>query len=182
MIVGVTGKKQAGKDTVASYLALTHSAIVHSFAEPLYDMLSCMLGEEFPYLEDRSTPDKESIIPRYGVSLRHMLQTLGTEWGQKLIHKEVWVRHAESWLEEAAQDFGSDQCFVFSDVRFDHEAEFIKKYEGIIIKVIRASADFVVDEHESEKGIQDKYIDYVVSNNTTIVSLGSQVDRVMRML
>jgi len=57
---------------------------------------------------------------------------------------------------------------IISDIRFDNEAKHFKNLGYIIIKIDR---DVDPLYHESEKGINKKYIDYTIYNNGSIHEL-----------
>ena len=88
-LIGITGPAQCGKDTVADYLIERLGYAKASFADPLKKMLEAGLGLNAAQLYG---PDKEAIAPRYGCSPRHIMQTLGTEWGRERVHPDIWVR------------------------------------------------------------------------------------------
>lgn len=85
---------QSGKSTIAAALEQKGYVIV-PFAETLKLMLLPMLealgydNKGANYLVNQA---KQVVVGDAGVSVRHMLQTLGTEWGRQCIHPDVWVR------------------------------------------------------------------------------------------
>jgi hypothetical protein len=87
-----------GKTTVAD-LFIEHQRV--SFAAPLkrvvWNLLNNLGLDGFSYVYI----DKESIIPEIGVSARHMMQTLGTEWGRACIHPDFWVMIARAETQSA---------------------------------------------------------------------------------
>lgn len=175
-IIGITGNKQVGKDTVMEYIREDNIVWSYAFATPIYQMLITMLGS-LPTKGGSTEIDKADIIEPYGKSLRHMLQTLGTEWGRKCVHEDVWVLHAQKWLEEITKDSGLPDYVVFTDVRFNNEAEFIQKAGGCVVHVIRP--DHLPDGHDSEEGIDYMLIDNHILNNSDLPALYSEIDRVL---
>jgi len=167
MIIGLTGLKQSGKDTVAKYIHTEYSDfIILSFAEPIKDMIRILgVGEEF------ISHKKENNISFLNTSYRHLAQTLGTEWGRNLINENIWI----NVLHHKINSYEKTKNFIISDVRFNNEAKFIKNNGGIIIQVIRDTG--IIDKHISEKGINDEYIDYLLYNNSTISHLHELIDQ-----
>ena len=113
-IIGIySPAPQSGKSTVAEFLEQKGYVIV-PFAETLKEMLVPMLEalgyDKFGanYLTHEA---KEVIVGDAGVSVRHMLQTLGTEWGRSCIHPEIWLR---CWRKKMAKY----DAVVADDVRF----------------------------------------------------------------
>lgn len=160
-IIGLTGKKFAGKGEVAKILS---SYTVLSFATPLRKMLLTM------GVTQAEMAEKESIIPRFGASPRRLLQTLGTDWGRDMISPHLWVNIARE-IAEWKLDHG--QCVVFDDVRFDDEAEMIIALGGEIWRIHRGHG--TVDSHASEHGVDDSYLAAVIYNSSTIEALREQV-------
>lgn len=105
-------------------------------------------------------PQKELSTPLLcGQSTRWAVQTLGTEWGRKLIADNLWVQAA---LAKAMLY----PRVVISDCRFPNEAQAVKAQGGTIIRVERDG--LTVDSHPSEQLIADIPADYTILNNTTI--------------
>lgn len=74
--------------------------------------------------------DKAEIIPAIGVSARHLMRTLGTEWGRECVHPELWLRCWEKKIKEQKK-------VVVDDVRFPNEAKLILQNGGQMWKVTR---------------------------------------------
>ena len=147
MIIGFAGSKGSGKSTAASFLE-DRDWRLHSFATTLKLMVRVLMsdagvGEEGIAHYQR---DKEAIIPIFGVSYRHLCQTLGTEWCRTHVHGDVWVSVARAML---ANSYGN---VVFDDVRFENEASMIRDAGGLIVHVSR-SASLSIDHHASESGL-----------------------------
>ncbi len=167
LIIGIAGPAGCGKDTAADMLTNNFSFDRYSFATPIKDAIKAI----FPHIADARLygNKKEDIIPDLGVSARHMLQTLGTDWGREMVHPDIWLKAAESHIEAHSNSY-----FVIPDVRFDNEAEFIRDNDGAMICITRKdSADVIV--HSSEEGITRSMNDYVVQNNGTIEELHKKI-------
>jgi hypothetical protein len=156
LIIGISGVARSGKDTIAEMLhpLLDKAAGLpywgrYSFAEPMKAMLLAGLG----------VADKEDEVAqqRYDCSYRHLAQTLGTEWGRDQIHKDIWVKIAEMRCRGKA--------VIISDVRFENEANFVRKY-GILIHIERENQQLILEcAHKSEAGIDVLHDDYKIINN-----------------
>ena len=166
-IIGFTGPKQSGKSTAADYLVAGGFKRL-SFAEPIKDIVWFLLqgfNLKHNYIEQLMTTDKEVVIPELGVSARHVMQTLGTDWGRKLIHPDIWVMWMSKRLVTETADY-----LVFEDVRFENEAALIRSLGGLIIHIDRG--DLVSDDsHISESGIKMHADDVLISNNYAVVDL-----------
>lgn len=160
-LIGIAGKARSGKDTVASFLVAHLGGYVYSFADPIRRMIA-QLGIDMndPYWKEH----KEDIIPALGVSPRHMMQTLGTEWGREMINQDLWVAIARQRLLQ------SGPGMVIPDVRFNSEAEWIRKAGGRVVHLLRT--DVVrVKEHSSEAGVTILPEDLVLLNNGSLEDL-----------
>jgi len=161
-----------GKSIVASLLTdllSNHQRV--SFATPLKRAVSNMLIDlglpSFHYVY----ANKEVIIPELGVSARHMLQTLGTEWGRACIHPDFWVMTARARTQRIMADSGS---VVIDDVRFRNEAAMIRDLGGELWRVERPGVSYSGD-HGSEGGLEDITPDRVIINDGTVDQLREKI-------
>lgn len=160
-LIGIAGRARSGKDTVANFLIAAIGGYRYSFADPIRSMLA-PLGVDMndPYWQDR----KEEIIPALGVSPRRMMQTLGTEWGRELINPHLWLILANHRL------LRDGPGMVIPDVRFENEAEWIRRYGGRIIHVYRTDGR-EVEAHASEAGVKRLPEDIQLFNTGTLEEL-----------
>jgi len=154
-IIGIAGRAGAGKNTVADMIP---GAAVFGFADPLYEGLAAMLGVPEDML--RSRRNKETPLAWLGKSSRELMQTLGTEWGRGMVAQDIWLRLAKRRIET----YGG--TIVFSDVRFDNEAEWIRNQGGEVWLVERDQETH--HTHSSEAGISPHLIDRVIDNRGTL--------------
>jgi hypothetical protein len=109
-------------------------------------------------------------------SPRHLMQTLGTEWARNSVHPDFWILLAQKELD--AHHFNGSGI-VYTDVRFDNEADFIRRNGGLVIHIKRKHGPGVAAHaaaHASEAGVMfhpDR--DEVISNDGTIAELQEQV-------
>jgi cytidylate kinase len=189
LIIGLTGPAGSGKSTIAKFLVNHENFCELSFAAPLYDMVAAMLAMSrenlVGMLENRDVKDQpmKQLCDR---SPRHVLQTLGTEWGRNLIHPDIWVhavRNRLAWIEETlSHEFVG---VVISDVRFPNEAEFVRNH-GSLVHVRNDGSPHVakinVREHISESGIAPEYGEFVIANTQTVDFLHQQVTQAVDQL
>lgn len=169
-LIGIAGRARSGKDTVANFIVAAIGGYRYSFADPIRAML-VPLGVDMsdPYWQAR----KEEPIPTLGVSPRRMMQTLGTEWGRRLINPDLWLIMAHQRLLQ------NGPGMVISDVRFDNEAAWIRKHGGRIIHVIRPDTK-AVEAHASEDGIEMQDTDARLFNSGTLEELQLSVRELLR--
>lgn len=103
-------------------------------------------------------------------SARSFLQKIGTEWGRNTIDKDIWLNITIDNLPKGTN-------LVFTDVRFDSEAEAIQDIGGIIIKIKRTNFKHQKDEHESEQGISIEE-EYLLSADS-VYELYGKVDNLL---
>lgn len=175
-IIGLTGQKRAGKDSVASFIENACSypwraaVLRDSFAAPIRQSVAMMLGWSMKELEDHKD---EPLARLDGVTPRHMMQTLGTEWGRNLILPDLWIRLLEGRMEEAIKD-GGYQVAVITDVRFENETKMIKSFGGLIVRVTRPGLP-PPDAHSSETPLADDLVDDTIANDGDLWALQRKV-------
>lgn len=178
MLIGLTGMAMAGKDTVAGHLHRQHQFFPMAFADPLREGLKALFGLG----EWNFTPEgKERVVAWIGKSPRELLQTLGTQWGRDLVHRQIWCRHMHRRLQEYQDNWAAS--VVIPDVRFVDEARFIHSHGGVIWRVIRPGAETTAhSDHTSEQEQQRIVADVELLNDGTIQALQRAVDAALRAL
>lgn len=166
MLIAFTGRARSGKDTAAAYIANTKRIKTYSFAEPIRAMLRAGFG-----LTDWHFNAGKELPTEFGPSPRVMMQTLGTDWGRYMINSDVWVQLAQAAYE-------ASNGLVISDVRFNSEAEWVRRKGGVVIRVLRKDA-LRVAAHISEAGIAETLVDFDVSNDGTIQELYDELDTLL---
>ena len=169
MLIGLAGPARCGKDTVADFIMLSKYPFYRTaFAWALKEMLMQGLGLKY----DQVDGDQKDIIdPFYECTPRHMMQTLGTEWGRDLINPDIWLLVVKRKVEKALNA-------VITDVRFDNEAEFIRKNNGVVVHIVREVEK--INDHASEAGVlfKDKY-DRIIYNLHDKKNLQFQVNELL---
>lgn len=172
MRIALVGKKNSGKDEVYSALRALPDARFErvAFADPIKEMLRAGLGIPREVLWGNAA-QKELLDPRYGVSVRQMLQTLGTEWGRTLVHKDVWVMAALADIETRSHK-DADLNWVVTDVRFLNEASLLRAAGFDVWNVWRPDASTGVSEaHASEQEQELIEWDHQLYNDGTLEEL-----------
>lgn len=160
---------QSGKSTVASLLA-QHGYKLCSFATPLkrltYHVLT-ELGISETRADNYVHRDKEELIPELGVSARHMLRTLGTEWGRQCIHPDLWLR---CWRLQVEVLLAQNCLVVVDDTRFPNEATAIRALGGELWRVTRSETPNS-PEHASEGALDRFTFDVDILNDSDLHTL-----------
>jgi len=160
---------QSGKTTVAGVLS-DHGHVIIPFAGTLKDMVVPMLGAlgySYPRAWEMLLRDKDAIVPEIGVSVRHMLQTLGTEYGRQCLHPNVWLI---CWRKQAERH----AKVVADDVRFPNEAALIREMGGEMWMVRRPGVERNTG-HASEGSLDEFDFDRVIENDGTLDELRTKV-------
>ena len=136
---------------------------------------------------------------------RLLLQLLGTECGRGIIHPNIWVNALMSGYKkykyaEAADGIVTNKPlykypnWIITDMRFPNELKAVEDRKGITIRVNRSFKHKVesaggkfslghdvtpLNEHESEKALDNAKFDYVIDNDSSIEEL---IDKVREIL
>lgn len=165
---------QCGKSTIARYLHPFGFRTV-SFATPLKEMTALFLtylGYNAAHAREQVFVSKEDTLPELGVTPRHLLRTLGTEWGRDCVHPQVWLK---CWHNQATQLLAQGYSIVCDDVRFPNEAELIRSLGGQLWHVTRSGAGTASD-HRSDNGLTDfPHFDARLVNDGTLIDLYTEV-------
>jgi hypothetical protein len=181
MIIGITGKAGAGKDTVGKFIESQYGFVRRAFATPIKQMLAVIDIHEPP------REHKELPLEGWGFSYRRAAQLLGTEWGRAL-HDEIWINAMSFQIDKDAM---ARQHTVITDVRFENEADMIRRRGGVVIHV--TGRNYVADkpkvtwwdrlcgrtEHKSEQGIKLHEKDWVIVNDGDMQELFKRTSSVI---
>ena len=167
-MIGITAVAQAGKDTAAdAIIRIMPGYFKTSFGDPLKNMLKTGLGLTNEQLWG---DEKEIIDPRYNKSPRHMMQTLGTEWGRGMIDSNIWINALDARIK------ANGGSAVVPDVRFDSEADFIRK-NGVLIHI--EGRDVLKLDHKSEAGVCQKKGDIIMTNAGSLEEYYNTIEKVI---
>lgn len=175
MIIGLSGYARSGKDTVANYLVEKHGFTRIAFADLMREALE-KLNPWIQMDEMIRVPLATALraysweeLKSHSDDIRPMLQRFGTEVGREMFGQDFWVNLA---LERA---YKHDNV-VFSDVRFQNEADAIYRDFGSIWRINRAGTG-PVNDHPSETEMDSyKRFDCVIDNDFSVEHLYTCVD------
>jgi hypothetical protein len=166
-LVSFVGGIGAGKSTAAKYLADEYGFVLVRFAGPLKDMiraLGCTPEEVDGALKE--TPS-EALC---GLTPRHAMQSLGTEWGRNCMGADFWTR---IWERRVRALLSSGRTVVVDDCRFENEDLLIRDLGGVHVRVFRPGID-TTETHVSEAyKVQE---DYLIINKSAFKRLHSEID------
>lgn len=176
-LIGLIGKRRSGKDTAADAL-LPFGYKRLKFADALKAMINALLWEAGCSVADREAMIEGTLKDSPTKFLcnqtpRWAMQTLGTEWGRKLIDPDIWVKLTLMKAKARAK-------VVITDVRFPNEAWAVRDAGGTLIRIVRPSMNFRSDDHSSETEIENCHPHFTVINNGTIEELQTQILTIAR--
>lgn len=165
MLIGITGEKGAGKDSLGAALVRTGFTRT-AYADPLKAICIMMFGLTHDQVNG-TVEQKEAVDPRWGKSPREILQLMGTDVA-RTIHADVWIRLMFNGIDaaETMNRGAAPMNWVVTDVRFENEADAIRERGGIIVRVERPTpqGNQKLAQHESEAGAKLIEADFVVYN------------------
>lgn len=105
------------------------------------------------------------------VSLRTLLETLGTEWGRELVCSDLWVLIAGKRFVE------SSSGMIVKDVRFRNEQDWLKMMGGTLVHVLRPNYRRMeaTGNHPSNIPLSIREGDKVIVNDGTLEDLNMRV-------
>lgn len=194
MIVGISGKKQCGKNTIGNILILidiyknsnrhfislenyvkqycdseliptTARFELKSFAGKLKEITSILCSH---YVEDYERESfKKSIDPITGITNREVLQKIGESFRSSL-GEDIWIKALMTDYQAKKDNW------IVTDVRYQNEADHIKNKGGILIRVNRNTHNN--DNHKSEIDLDDyNKFDFIIDNNGSVEELIKKV-------
>lgn len=167
--------EQSGKSTCAKFLIEEGYEHV-AFASPLKAMVHALLVDAGVPAPSRFVWGREKNEPIHqlgGVTARHLMQTLGTEWGRN-IDVNFWVNLGYQRIDRLLQ---SGQNVVVDDARFTNEAAALRERGCQFVKVVRPGVK-PTHGHSSEGGLSNWAADDVVVNDGTVGQLRHRVEAV----
>lgn len=202
-IIGITGLAGSGKNEAARVLVEHFGFVEIALADEIKRICASVFGWGPARLWGpshlRNMPDPDW----GGLTARHALQQLGTEWGRNM-HPDVWVRRAlgnarrietesvwytpeggiEPWFGREYPDQYRNVVIpyrnvVIPDVRFPNEVAVIHAVGGKVWRIERPGAGLAGSAglHESEVHIGALTVDGMISNDRDLDDLQRTVVR-----
>ena len=149
ILIGLVGKAGAGKTTVAQRWIELYGFERMALADPLKEMLinAGMCTWEECY-------NKKTKMSRW------LMQKVGTEIFRKQVDEDYWVK---TMRERLQKKLDSPARIVIDDVRMPNEAELIREFGGVLIRVVRAGyQDEHAGTHETEVLLDSIEVDHEI--------------------
>lgn len=185
-LVGLVGRKRAGKDSVAAALVEVHGFRRYAFADAL--RRAALTADPFivgPLLADEPQPLSAIVHTlgweglknsKYGADSRSFLQHLGMAIRE--LDEGFWLRKVTA---PAAKDRFAGTPVVVTDVRFTNEADAIEAAGGVLVRVERPGVDDG-DSHVSETELATRPTRCKVVNDGTLEDLQARASALYRLV
>lgn len=173
-LIGLTGHKGAGKDSVATILREEYGYVRRAFADALRNELAETIygngGDE------RSFALREGFLCHIE---KHKYDDPGSPTGWPRMLMQAWGTMRRGLF---GQDYWIGKVplcenVVISDVRFPNEATAIKAAGGVLWRVDRPG--YSGDGHVSEQSLYALPVDWSISNHRGLDSLADQIRATM---
>lgn len=184
-LISISGYAQSGKDTVAKIIQVRYAKRKMPDFWPLEDQLSYIDNDLSKYrvvswadnlrrcaeiitgvpswlwknIHTKTTP-----VPGFDIDGREFLQDLG---------KAVRDMNKDAWVNSMMKDYHG-QRWIISDTRYVNEANAVKKFGGLCIRVVRPGVG-PVNSHESETAMDNFPYDDIITNDGTLEDLRDKV-------
>ncbi len=181
---------------------------IRKFSYLLKKMASLLTGYDIEKFEDQDfknslltpewgveTQNPLNVIPAFHdtkfihlMTVRELLQKLGTDAIRNGLHPNAWVNAAMAGY--VPRDLGwdangspvsSERNWIFTDCRFPNEAQAIKGRGGVIIRIDRPGVG-PVNDHPSETALDNWDFDYKILNASDLLSLSQSVSIVLNLI
>jgi hypothetical protein len=205
-LISISGKIGSGKDTAASIIqkltpyynwenkkwagklkqiaSILTGIPVENFEDQ--EFKKTFLNDEWSKIKAKPGRRQDGIFPNHAnmelvpMSVRELLQKLGTEAMRDGLHENVWVNALFSdyipYSSRGSEYEFEESNWIITDTRFPNELSAIKRRGGISIKIVRNSGNTVGNEHSSETALDHVTDwDYVIDNNGTPEELRQKI-------
>lgn len=167
MIIGLSGRAHAGKDTLADYLVQNYGFTKVAFA----DELKLLCASNFNLSNDQLYGNlKETKDYRYKKSPREILQATGQ------FYRSIDI---DFWVKRCLDKLLVNKNYVITDVRLRNEYDAVKALNGKIIRINRNSdlRGYVSNSNDiSETDLNNHNFDLTIENNGTLIDLYNKID------
>lgn len=173
-LIGISGKIGSGKDTAAEIIQHLTNPMkldmfpyeVKKFAGKLKTIASILTGIPVEKFEDQEFKKQylgedwnyqiDKFNPIQKMTVRELLQKLGTDALRDGLHNNVWVN-------ALLAEYNENSNWLVTDTRFPNEAKAIKDLGGVVLRIERSTCQ--LGTHPSETALDDYTFDYVIHNN-----------------
>jgi len=167
-IIGISGKKQAGKDTLCSFILqqANCNGIRIAFADALKEEVAKACGVTVEFINQ----NKELFRP--------ILQWWGTDFRRKLNGESYWVDKAIFKVNDAVKS--GKNLIIIPDVRFLSEAVTLLDFGAHVVRISRPTQ--VCDNHASETELDSfKSFHHIILNTGSVDDLKAEAAEIIKL-
>jgi hypothetical protein len=183
-IIGITGKKQHGKDTMGDYLVKNYGYKRLAFADAIKEVVK----NSFGFTEEQLNGSlKDTVDDFWKVKPRQVFQFVGTElFRNKMselipeVESNIWViiiykKILDEWIVNPTAKF------VITDLRFPNELNLINSLNGFTVRIDNPNVlSNLESNHESETNIDGLMVQSTIVNDGSIVDFYKSIDQLLR--
>lgn len=178
--LGLSGRAQAGKDTVGDFLRRTYGYRQYALADPLRKMAldidppiawNAVLNEPVRLADAVRKLGWEAVKRDYPEA-RRFLQRLGSEGIRDHVSPHYWTDLGRKFIQTSLQPV------VITDVRFPEERDMVRRMGGLWVWIERPG-DNPASGHKSEGALDPELADFIVENDGSLDDLRTAVDHLM---
>jgi hypothetical protein len=180
-LILLVGTINSGKTTAANILR-KYGFVEKTFAAPLKGF-ACSIGftQQQIYGDQK---EKLEINKFWGISGREFMQKFGSEVCRTVLPNcipNMNLNHRTLWARTIEQSINRFPLVVISDGRFQDEAQLVRDYNGIIIRLSRDKGQInnEASDHISESENLDIICDYKINNNGSRKDLESALFKIL---
>ena len=168
MIIGISGKKGAGKDTVCGAIWGDQEQAFHvGFVDAIQELVFSLYPEiEVDSWQGLSRQKVKSQVLECGLTVREVLQEVGNFF--RSLDPDFWVKQWKRKVECVKAELGSGTLILNSSVRYPNEVKAIQDMGGKVIRLTRTP--YPEDQHESETALD--HVQYQTINRADIKGKG----------
>jgi len=174
-LIGISGKRGVGKTTAARYLERFYGFKKLSFADEIRSIAKSLF--KFSDTDFTDIRKKESDFLDYDWTPREFLINLGEFL--RYHDRDYFLKHTLNKIPAKSKGL-----YVIDDVRYENEAEMIKKGGGSILRITRYQKENPYGKNldiPSETALDNYKYDYIIHefNNQSLTKLTGQLDNYM---
>ncbi|WP_306016195.1 hypothetical protein [Oceanicaulis sp. MMSF_3324] len=180
-VIGFTGPKRSGKDTAADALVRELGWVKINPGDPIRAMTKALLRHHFgpgseimidAHVDGDLREEAVLMINREKISARHMMQTLGDDWGRDMIHPDLFACMMHTAAVKALRRGAPG--VVITGIRKPNEARMVRMLDGELWRIKRPGYE-ATGEHTSEQGLDDLPVTATFVNDGSPEDLQRQV-------
>jgi hypothetical protein len=177
-IIGISGKRGSGKDTVAAIIRQLQPEKnwqTLRFADKVKECAALLTGLPLELMHTQE--GKRHYLPDYDMTVGQMQQRLGTEAIRGQVHDKAWIFATMSQVRPEGN-------YLITDVRFPNEVGCIEEAGGIVIRLVgdpmkQLGDGTRDDEHPSECALDEHPFTFIIHNVGTVAELEWKIKRLL---